>query len=384
MEQRETIRVVLAGGGTGGHIYPLAAVSEELKKQIREFNVNIELHYVGEVSPYSVELKQFDVVFHKIVTGKWRRYFSLLNIVDIPKFFIGLIQVLIKLFFIMPDVVFSKGGTGGFPVVIVAWFYRIPIIIHESDVRPGVTNLLSARFAKIAATSFEGALKYFPKKKQLLTGAPIRIGLLSAKQDALAAKEQLGFSSDVPLILFLGGSQGSKMLNEFVEVSLKELMSVGQILHQTGRANFYETDKLTKVALQDVPLADELKARYKAVAFFDIKEMAKALSAADLVVSRAGSGSIFEIAAFGKPAILIPLEGAARDHQRVNASAFSDSGAGIVIEEGNLSGTIFAQEAKRILENPKMLSSMKQASSAFSVAGASERIAQEIISLVGL
>lgn len=377
---KQNIRVLLTGGGSGGHIYPLLAVVQKLKKIAIEKSLDLEFYYIGPIDEFSSILISADVKMLSIAAGKIRRYFSFKNFLDIPKFFISLIQSFAKVYIIMPDVIFSKGGTGALPVVLAGWFYRIPIIIHESDAIPGLTNLLSAYCAKRIAVSFEAALKYFDPQKSAWIGNPIREDLLSDIPSQESAKEELGFNPKEPLILIIGSSQGSKRINEFIVENLVELITQAQILHQTGRANFLETEKLARAALIDTPLADEIQHRYQAVPYLE-ENLKTALAAADLIVSRASSGAINEISAFGKPAILIPLSESAGDHQRKNAYEFAKTGGAIVIEEENLLPKIFLSQIERILKNPEVLEKMKVASASFFRNGAAEIIAQEIINL---
>ncbi len=375
--------VLLAGGGSGGHIYPLVAVCEQVRILASSKNIEVDFHYLGRIDPFSIVLANSqEVKMHSIPTSKLRRYFSLSNILDIPKFFLGLFQAWFKVFWIMPDVIFSKGGSGALPVILAGWFYRVPIIIHESDSVPGLSNVVSSRFAKKIAVSFEKTLTYFDSRKCMLTGNPVRADLLGERYLNEVVKEQLNFNEDEPLILILGGSQGSKRMNDFVLANLQKILEVTQVLHQTGPDNFLEVQKLSRAALIEMPIKAELEHRYKALPYLD-QELKTALMAADLVVARAGSGTIFEIAAFGKPAILIPLHGSAQDHQRINAFEFARAGGGVVIEEENLMINIFIHQLKEILGDSKKSEMMSKASLIFFKPKASEIIAQEILNLAG-
>lgn len=374
-------RIVLAGGGTGGHIYPLLAVAEELTKVFEKNGYLLDLHFVGAPGKYEKEIKEAGIKVHRTMSGKFRRYFSLGNIVDIPKIFIGLIQAFFKMYAVMPDATFSKGGPGAFQVVLASRFYRIPVMIHESDAYPGLTNLLSSRFAKRIAISFPSVAPYFPATKTVLTGNPIRLSLLRQKLETGAAKEALKFSADSPLLLVLGGSQGSQRVNEFVISILRDVIDETQILHQTGSANYQETQKLAQATLLGVSVSAETKNRYKAVSYLEGKEVAYALSSADLIIGRAGSGTIFEIAAFGKPAILIPLPEAAGDHQRENAYAYAKNGGAIVLEESNFNASILLTQIRKIFANNDIRKAMGQAALGFAKPNAAEEIAAEIFAL---
>lgn len=377
----QLLKIVFTGGGSGGHVYPLLAVAEELKKISNERGINLDLHYVGiYANDHDVYFQEGAIAVHPIWAAKFRRYFSILNIIDIPIFFISIIQAFFKLFWLMPDVVFSKGGPGAYPVVLAAWFYRIPIFIHESDAVPGLTNLLSRRFATRIAVSFEIAARYFDPNKTAVTGNPVRKSLIQNMMPSNIAKEELGFNGEEPLLLVLGGSQGARRINDFILVNLEQLVGETQILHQTGIANFIDVKNLSRAALIDMPIQTELQHRYEAVSYFE-QNLATALSAADLVVARAGSGTIFELAAFKKPVILIPLAEAAGDHQRINAYEFAKLGGGVVIEESNLFPGIFINQIKEILGNLMKIQKMQEASYKFYKPEAVSMIAEEIVGI---
>ena len=374
----EKFRVVLTGGGSGGHIYPLLAVADILIKKSGELNFDEELIYCGARDSYAPLFEARGIRIVTIASGKLRRYFSLDNFLDIPKVFIGFIQAFWKLYWLMPDVIFSKGGPGALPVVIAGWFYRIPVAIHESDAIPGLTNTLSSRFARKIFLSFDAAAEKFGKgasKKITVVGSPIRTELLEHRSKSELAKGSLGFSSSHPLMLVLGGSQGSIRVNNFILTNLPAIVAITQVLHQTGAANFLEVQKLSHAALIDTPATVN---RYLPVNYFT-DDYATALEAADVVVARAGSGTTFEIAAFGKPAILIPLSDAANDHQRANAYAFAEAGAAVVIEESNLLPGIFLNELNKVLTNSDVRKKMSEASAKFFTPGAAESIADEVM-----
>lgn len=381
----KTIRIALTGGGSGGHIYPLVAVAERLERISIEKKLLMEMRYFGSAGMLEPELEEVGIKISRVMSGKIRRYFSFLNIIDIPKIFIGFFQALFKLYWFMPDVLFSKGGTGAFSVVLAAWFYRIPVIIHESDAQPGLNNLFSAYFAKRIAVSFEKAMNYFDPKKSACIGSPIRKYLLENRSAPEAGKEELGLEPSQPLVLFWGGSQGAKRLNDLVITDLKNLAQETQILHQTGLSNFDEVNKLVGADFPEL-LKDkdkDRKARYIPVPYLKQQELKTALSAADLVVARAGS-NIFEMGAFSKPMILIPLSESANNHQSANAYELGKAGVAKVIEETNLLPGIFLNEIKNVLKNKELLNKMSLASGNFFKPQAAETIAEEILLLAKL
>ena len=307
-----------------------------------------------------------------ILGGKIRRYFSFMNFLDAPKIVLGIFQAIWKMFWSMPDVVFSKGGTGSLPVVLVAAFYRIPIVIHDSDAKFGLNNSFAAGFAKRIGVSFKEALALVPERKAFLAGNPVRQELTQKRMPQDAAKKELGFDPAKPLLFVVCGSRGATRINEFILSCLKEFLGVVQILHQTGMENYDETVNIASTILKGASPA------YRATAFLT-EHMASALSAADVVMGRAGSGMIFEVAAFGKPAMLIPLPESARDHQRENAYAFERAGGGVVIEEKNLLPHIVLAKLHKLLENRSEYETMSKAASSFFIPDAAERIAEEIV-----
>ncbi|MBI2888875.1 MAG: UDP-N-acetylglucosamine--N-acetylmuramyl-(pentapeptide) pyrophosphoryl-undecaprenol N-acetylglucosamine transferase [Candidatus Liptonbacteria bacterium] len=374
------IRIALTGGGSGGHIYPLLAVAEELQKAALEKKILLDINYLGPRDAFSSLLHESGVRTRSVMGAKIRNYSAIENILDIPKFFIGLLQAFWKLFWLMPDAIFSKGGTGAFPVVFAGWFYRIPILIHESDAVPGATNILSSRFATRIALAFENAMGYFDPKRTAVVGNPVRPWLLADKPDQKFAKQSLGFNPDQPLLLILGGSQGSRRINEFIITHLPLITKEAQVLHQTGAGNFAEIQSLAKAALAE---SAHSEAPYKVVPYLD-KELKDALTAADCVVARAGSGSISEASAFGKPMILIPLAESAHDHQRANAHVFEKAGGGVIIEEENLFVGIFISALKRIIEDPQRKAAMSAASASFFKPDAARIAAEETFRLAGI
>jgi UDP-N-acetylglucosamine--N-acetylmuramyl-(pentapeptide) pyrophosphoryl-undecaprenol N-acetylglucosamine transferase len=371
----QTFRVVLTGGGSGGHAYPLLAVAETLRERASRMQFELDLTYLGPNDTYAALFKNAGIAVSFVAGGKIRRYLSLQNITDIPKFFIGFFQALTKLYVIMPDVIFSKGGTGAFPVVLAGWFYRIPVVVHDSDAKPGLTNVASSFFAKRIFISFDAAAKYFNPNITSRTGVPVRRALFANPTTKELAKETLGFDPAKPLLLVLGGSQGSKLINNFVLANFAAVVKETQILHQTGTLNFAEVKRLSDAALLESSFAN----RYEAVAYLDDKNMSLALMAADVAVSRAGSDALFEFAAFGVPAILIPHHDGSNSHQRMNAYDFTKNGAGIVIEEPNLLPGIFLSELKKVVSNPELLQKMSDAAKQFFVPNAADMIVDGIL-----
>ena len=379
------MRILFAGGGTGGHIYPILAVTEELQKAAINGKIDLDLRYFSDPERYNFLLASNGILVSKIFSAKLRRYFDIRNLFDIPLFFISVIQSFWKVFWFMPDVLFSKGGPGSLPVVLACWFYRVPIIIHESDSAPGLANLMASKFADRIAVSFNSATEFFIAKnaelseKIALTGNPTRKSLTDNALEQEAAKQIFSFDSKKPLILIIGGSQGSAKINDFMLNASLELMEADiQVLHQTGVNNFDDAKKELKFILENY--TEKEMARYKIVPYFE-KDLQDAYAAADIIISRAGSGSIFEIAAFGKPSILIPLQKSAQNHQIQNAYEYAGSGAAIVVEEANLMPNIIISQIKKIVSDPEKFKKMSEAAKNFSKPEAAKIISEEIIKL---
>lgn len=370
------MRVLLTGGGTGGHIFPLFAVAKEIKKLRQEADPaeSVEFLFIGALNSWSKELFLANNIPAKsVLVGKLRRYFSLKNFVDVFLLGLGIIQSFWKIWLFMPDVIFSKGGYGSVPVVIVGWVYRIPVIIHDSDAIPGLANRFLSFFAKRVAISFEPAAKHFKDYKVAITGNPINEELLTGTKNN--AKEIFKLTTDNPILLILGGSQGAQKINHTILEILPQLLPEMEIIHQTGESNFNEMKEKSE------SLDRDLIPRYHLTPFLkdNLKDV---LAAADLITSRAGSNTINEIAAVGKPSILIPIENSASDHQRENAYIFARAGASLVIEEPNLTPHLLLSRIKELLNDRVLLEKMGEHAKKLARPEAARLIAEEIIRLV--
>jgi UDP-N-acetylglucosamine--N-acetylmuramyl-(pentapeptide) pyrophosphoryl-undecaprenol N-acetylglucosamine transferase len=371
----DSMKILLTGGGTGGHFYPIIAVVRALKKIAEEEAfINMELIYFSD-RPFDANmLREEGVRFVSIASGKMRRYFSFLNFIDFFKTIWGIFQAIIAIYADMPDVVFAKGGYVSFPALFAAKLFRIPVIIHESDITPGFVNSWAAKFAKRIAISFPESIKYFPESKTALVGNPVRLRILGGNPDE--AKEIFGMGG-APAILALGGSQGAQKINNVILDILPELLAEAGIIHQCGQKNLDSVSKQSLVILEK----SEFKERYRLYGFINEDDLRSASSIASLIISRAGAGAIFEIAAWGKPSILIPIADSAQDHQRQNAYAYARTGAAAVIEEINLTPHILISEIKKILSDEGRRIGMKKAAAEFAKVDAAEKIARQIVDL---
>lgn len=370
------MKIVFTGGGTGGHFYPIIAVAEAVHKVAdKEKVLGLELYYYSD-SPYDKEaLFENGIRFHQIAAGKRRLYGGLQNFLDLFKTGIGTLQAIGSLFFLYPDVVFGKGGYASFPVLLAARILGIPVVIHDSDTVPGRVNIWAGKFAKKIAVSYDEAARFFPKDRVALTGQPIRLGILEKKSEG--AYEYLKLDPTVPVILVIGGSLGAMSINDVIIDSLPKLLEKYQVIHQTGITNFAEVKGRAEFVIGD---RQDLRDRYRPFPFLNQLAMKMSAGVAALVISRAGS-QIFEIAAWGIPAILIPIpEDVSRD-QKSNAFNYARHGAAEVIQQGNLSPTILLSEVSRFFENDIRRRNMIASAKAFATPDAAEKIAKMLIDL---
>ncbi len=307
--------IVLTGGGTAGHVTPNIALLPYLKKE--DYNI----HYIGSIDGMEKQLIESQgIPYYGIHSGKLRRYIDAKNISDIFRVVkgIGEARKLIKK--IKPDVVFSKGGFVAVPVVIGAYLNRVPVILHESDITPGLANKLAIPFAKAVCTTFPEAVKAIPDSKGILTGTPIRDMIFEGNRDK--GIRLCGFKGNKPVMLVMGGSQGSVKINNFIRELLPKLTMDFDVIHLCGKGNFDKTRAELESYKQFEYVSDELP---------DI------FAASDFVVSRAGSNAICEFLALNMPMLLIPLsKKASRGDQILNAQSFEKQGFASVYDEDTM------------------------------------------------
>lgn len=371
------MKILLTGGGTGGHFYPLIAVAEEINKLVKEEKLlPVELYYMSDSPHDAGMLLANNIQFVKISAGKMRKYFSILNFFDLFKTFFGIVSATFKLFNIFPDIIFSKGAYSSFPVLFAARLLKIPVFIHESDTVPGRANLWAGKFAKRVAVSFPEATTYFKESKVAVTGNPIRkdIEFLEDKQKS---RQFLDLTENLPVLLILGGSLGAKIINDQIISILPSLIEKYYVIHQTGKNNIKEAINTADVVIGQNPN----KNRYRPFDYLDNLNMSMAAGASDLIISRAGASAIFEIANWGIPSIIIPITSTNGDHQRKNAYSYARLSGAIVIEEINLSPNVLLAEINRVLENKELAQKMATKAKEFVKPNAARVIAKEILSL---
>lgn len=369
------MKILLTGGGSGGHFYPVMAIAESLKKITAEHNIpNLKLFYMS-TDPYDQKvLDEIGVIYVHNSAGKVRRYFSIQNFFDLFKTGWGIITSVWRVFSIFPDVVFGKGGYASFPALFAARILRIPVVIHESDTIPGKVNRWAGKFAARVAVSYPFTTTYFNAEHVAVTGQPVREDIKMTLTEG--SHRHFGLDPHLPTVLILGGSQGAVLINDIIMEILPELLRTYQVIHQTGESNFAQIKETAEAALY----ASEYKDRYKPFPYLQTLSLRMAAGASDLIVSRAGS-TIFEIASWQKPSIIIPITDSNGDHQRKNAYEYARSGAATVIEEQNLTKNILLAEIDRIVRDTEIKQAMQASAQSFFKAGAEDKIASEIIEI---
>ena len=332
-------RIILTGGGTAGHVTPNIALLPRLKE------LGYDIQYIGSYTGIEKELiEPFGIPYHGISSGKLRRYFSVRNFTDPFRVLKGFREAHKLIRQLKPDVIFSKGGFVSVPVVLAGKRCKVPVIIHESDMTPGLANKIAIPSAAKVCCNFPETLKSLPKGKAVLTGSPIRQELLSGNK--IAAMDMCHFTSDKPVILVIGGSLGAVAVNNAVREALPELLKDFQIIHLCGKGKMDESLKDVEGYCQFEYIKNELRNLF-------------ALS--DIVISRAGANAICELLALHKPNLLIPLSAnASRGDQILNARSFERQGFSLVLEEEQLTKETLLNAVKTLYENrTTFINSMK-------------------------
>ena len=332
-------RIILTGGGTAGHVTPNMALIPTLKK------LGYDIHYVGSYDGIEKKLiEEIGIPYHGISTGKLRRYFNLKNFSDPFRVIKGLSEAKSLMKELKPDVVFSKGGFVAVPVVLAAKSRKIPCIVHESDMTPGLANKIAIPNASRVCCNFPETVEKLPKGKAVVTGTPIRKELFEG--DAAAAMTFCGFKEIRPTLLIIGGSSGSVRVNEAIWSCIEEITKTYNVIHLCGKGK-------TNDKYKNIPNY----VQYEYVK----QELAGMLALADVVVSRAGANAICELLALRKPSVLIPLSlEASRGDQILNAQSFEKSGyAKLLMEEDVTDSTLTAAINEVFANRDKYIKAME-------------------------
>ncbi len=316
-------KIIMTGGGTAGHVTPNLALIPKLKEK------GFEIKYIGSFDGIEKEIiTQNNIPFFGISCGKLRRYFAVKNFTDPFKIIKGIAQASKILGKERPDVIFSKGGFVAVPVVIAASIRKIPVIAHESDVTPGLANKLSAPFCDKVCVTFRESLNFIKGNKGVLTGSPIREEVLHGDREN--GKKICGFTDNKEILFVMGGSLGSRLINEEIRKNLEQLLKEFNVIHICGKENINQKF-INKKGYRQFEYVSE--------------ELADLMKAADYIISRAGSNSIFEFLALKKPTLLIPLsKKVSRGDQILNAKSFQKEGYALMLEEEKIKNEILYEK----------------------------------------
>ncbi|MGI6485028.1 MAG: undecaprenyldiphospho-muramoylpentapeptide beta-N-acetylglucosaminyltransferase [Thermoanaerobacterales bacterium] len=366
-------KVILAGGGTGGHIYPAIAIATGLK----EANSETKIIFVGTDRGLETELvPKAGYELKTIRVRGFKRELSLDTLLSVKDMILGAIDSIRLLKKEKPDLVIGTGGYVAGPVIFLAALFKIPTIIHEQNVKPGVTNKLLSNFVDKVLISFSQSMQYFPKYKTIITGNPVRKELSKGIKHVALAK--FGLNPRLPVVLCFGGSQGASRLNKAIIEIMDEIIKKRhfQLIHITGIKHYSEIKR--KLENKGIDIARHGHIIVEPY----IYDMQDAYAAADLVIARAGAISISEICVCGKPAILVPLPTAANRHQDYNAMLLQRAGAGIIINDNELNGKILLETIKSIIFDENYLSKMGKSSKRLGNPDALDKIMLEIHKLL--
>jgi UDP-N-acetylglucosamine--N-acetylmuramyl-(pentapeptide) pyrophosphoryl-undecaprenol N-acetylglucosamine transferase len=360
------VKILLSGGGSGGPVAPLLAILEKFK-EVSGFESDI-LWLGTKRGPEKEMVEREGLEFRAISSGKLRRYFDWRNFSDpflIIKGFFDSISIIKKY---RPDLVMSVGAFVSVPVVWAAALFKIPVIIHQQDARPGLANRLMAPFASSITVAFEKSLKDYGDKA-IWVGNPIRQDFVKLKLSRREASQKFGLRSAKPVVAVMGGGTGAKAINDLVEASMDELSKFCQVIHITGQG------KATK---QNYDLSERLP-NYKFFEFLDVFGVIKIFAVADLIVSRCGMSSLTELSQMGKAAILIPMPDS---HQEENAEIFHEAGAAVVLHQKDLNKEIFVSRIRDIIQDPDKQKELSENIKKVMQVGASQRIADLMLKIL--
>jgi UDP-N-acetylglucosamine--N-acetylmuramyl-(pentapeptide) pyrophosphoryl-undecaprenol N-acetylglucosamine transferase len=332
-EREGGMRILVSGGGTGGHIYPALAVAGALRARY-----GADLLYLGDESGLETRLVPREgIPFAAVRAGRLRRYVSMGTVTDLGRIPVGMAQALAHVRRFRPHAVFTSGGYVAVPAGVAARTCRVPLLMHQQDVPPNLANRLLAPIASRISVSFAQSLDYFPRRKTMLAGNPVRAPILEmVGADAAAQKARLGLDPTAPVLLVTGGSQGARHLNQVVVEALPHLLPHCQVLHVSGLSTYEATRARAAELMARDPTGGRMAARYQLHGYLD-EQMPAALAASDLVLCRSGASTLTELAMLGRPSLLVPLPpGFTGSPQQVNAEMFVRSGAAVMVLDRDL------------------------------------------------
>ncbi|MFF0129838.1 glycosyltransferase [Streptomyces mirabilis] len=378
-------RLIVTGGGTGGHTYPALTAIRTTSARLARLGIGLEVLWVGTATGLEARVaEREDIPFTTVATGKIRRSSNPLklaspaNIKDMGRVPLGAVQARAIVSDFVPDVVLSTGGYVAVPVGLAAKFCRRPLVIHEQTVRLGLANRALARAATRVAVSSESTLPLLPesvRSSAVVTGNPVRPEVLTGEPDkAIAALGLTGFDRTLPTVYITGGAQGSVQINTVVRAVLPWLLTQANVIHQCGAASIEESRKYA------VQLPDDIKPRYLVTDFVG-PELPDVLALADVVISRSGAGTIAELTALGKPSILIPLATSAGNEQEHNALYLQEAGAAVALLRDAVTPEGLRDAVGPILSSPGERQHMAQQARALGRPDAADRLAEVLLTV---
>lgn len=370
------MRIVISGGGTGGHIYPALSVATLLRDQY-----NAEILYLGSDDGLETQIvPEAGFRFEAIKAGKLRRYLSWSTVKGLARVPMGVMQAIQVVKQFRPQAAFTSGGYVAVPTGCAARLNGVPLLMHQQDVPPNLSNRILTPMTSLISVSFADSLRYFPQGKTELLGNPLRKEILDVRSLSVEqARLDLGFEPGIPLLVVTGGSQGARHLNTVIARALPKLLPAWQILQISGEKLFAETQTLANEVLGD--LDQDMRGRYRLVSYLS-KEMPTALQAASLIFCRSGASTLSELSYLGKPAFLVPLApGFGGSPQEVNAETFEKAGAALVVRDTLLQVDEVVRQLEGLLREPERLAKMSEVMQTFTRPQATEEIATRLLQI---
>ncbi len=375
-----TMRILISGGGTGGHIYPALAVARALQERH-----GAELLYLGDehgLETRIVPQAGLNLRFATIQAGKLRRYLSAGTLTDLGRVPVGMVQAWGHVGRFRPHAAFTSGGYVSVPAGLAARIHGAPLLMHQQDVSPNLANRLLTPLATRISVSFPPSMAFFPKGKTALSGNPVRGPILAVSgADPHALKARFGLDPSLPLLVVTGGSQGARHLNQVVTAALPYLLPLCQVLHISGQLTYEETRAQARAQLASDPTRGRMAARYQLHAYLD-EPMPAALAASDIVLCRSGAATLAELAVLGKPSVLVPLPpGFSGSPQQVNAEMFVHAGAAMMILDKDLTVETLRTGLQPLLGQPARLAAMGAAARTLARPNAAAELADAVAAL---
>ncbi|MBC8139606.1 MAG: undecaprenyldiphospho-muramoylpentapeptide beta-N-acetylglucosaminyltransferase [Fibrella sp.] len=388
----KSVRILVTGGGTGGHVSPALAVVQTLRgwAETPDATFAPEFLYLGSEAGIEAKLaREAGLTFASVSTGKLRRsskgvlgLLTMANLRDALRVPVGVGESFAAVRTFKPDVVLATGGYVSVPPVIAAGLSGVPVLIHEQTVTVGLANKIAGRFAKRIALSFADSLNELPpnlRKKAVVTGNPVRAAIFGG--DRHRAIQRYGLDSDLPCVYVTGGAQGSRIINRAVEEALTELLDFCRIVHQCGKQPEGTEQDLDRLAIAKAQLPDDKKKRYYVTPFVETGEIGDLFALVDLIVGRSGAGTVTEVCALGKPAIFVPLQPASGDEQMKNAQRLVHAGAASILIQADCGGKTLLRSVRAQLSDRTKLEAMGNAARKLSTPNAANDLASELMRL---